>query len=80
MEGLRDVYLVSGVTIPRDAIGADDCSDYMTVCTSLHARVRRDIPTAWMGLCWKSESTMVSQIIVEGMASVWSSSAVNLHT
>lgn len=39
-----------------------------------------DVPTAWMGLCWNSEPTMVSQIMVEGMASVWSSSAVNLHT
>ena len=39
-----------------------------------------DVRTAWMGLCWKSEPTIVSQTMVEGMASVWSSREVNLHT
>lgn len=37
-----------------------------------------NVPTAWMGLCWKSEPTMVSHTIVEGIPSVWSSRAVNL--
>lgn len=28
-EEIKDAYLVSGVTVPRDVIGADNCSEYM---------------------------------------------------
>lgn len=36
-----DVYLVRGVTVPRDAIGADNCNECMK--TRVPARARRDL-------------------------------------
>jgi hypothetical protein len=74
IDEVESMDLVSCVTVLCYPVGAH------------HLQVHRydtkarlvNLPTAWMLWCWKRDPTMVSQIITDGISSVWSSRAVSL--
>jgi hypothetical protein len=80
---LRKYYLIDEVE-SMDLVGSITVLCYPV--GSHHLQVHRydtkarlvNLPTAWMLWCWKRDPTMVSQIITDGISSVWSSRAVSL--
>lgn len=72
-------HLVCSVPIPRDPVRAHGCVKigigHSRVCPSRP----HYSPMAWMLWCWKSEPTMLSHSIVDGMFSDCSSYAVSLR-
>jgi hypothetical protein len=69
-------YFVGSVSILCDSISADDWRERLSYLYL--QRSKSYARTACIVLCWKSDPTMVSHIMVDGILSVLSSRAVRL--